>query len=378
MKFTKSIFVLFLGILLVYSCKSTPKKVDKEYIIVVAEGQDRDDAILESKKKMLDQGKGFVLVQGESAMIDGESLYKEVREHTDGYVYDYQILKEWPNGGTGGMHKLKAKGKLNKSFIEDVVKDTLKTVGSPRFMVLIKEDFFGRDRDAGDSLTEKQIAEQFERFHFLDRKMLQKRLAKESGDIIGAYDDPSAAERALRVAAELSADFLLVGKTKLVKGGEVMGSGMYSIHSTVEYKVIGVATAQIVAASVTSGTYPHINREVGAQKSIGKAILRSQKKTIPQIVKKWSQGRTIRLVIEGIDYDTYLDQDIPAILSRIRGVSNLTERKTGDDGGNIVIELKALMDGTRLYRRMRQKKSKLGINFTKKELRGGIVHIVVR
>lgn len=375
----KKISLLLVGLLAValYSCRTTPQKSNKDYIMVIAEGQDRDDAILESKKKMLEQGKDFVRVDGSSAMADGESLYKEVGEVTDGYVYAYQILKEWPNKSSYGMYKIKAKGKLNKKAIENALKVRLETIGKPRFMVLIKEDFFGQIRDPADSLTEKQIVTRFTDFDFLDRKMLQKRLAKEGGSIIGAYDDPSEAEKALRVAAELSADFLLVGKTNIIKGGEVMDSGMYSIQSTVEYKILDVATARIVAASVTRGAYPHINKEQGAQGATNKAIKSSERRTIPQVKKRWSRGRTIRVIIEGIDYDTYLDKDIPAILRRIRGVNSVTERNTGD-GGKIVLEVQALMDGTKLYKRMRQRKSSLGINFSRKELRGGVVHIIVK
>ncbi|MCP5500899.1 MAG: hypothetical protein H7A25_13410 [Leptospiraceae bacterium] len=367
---------LYIGILftsaLLLHCPSTPTKVDDGYIIVTEKGVDRDDAELNAKKKILEIGLG-ALIEGESKSTDGQLDYREIYESVEGYVTHFTIIKEKDLGDAG--YQMKAKGRVNRKALKNALEERLKTIGKPRFMVLIKEDFFGTLREPGDSITEKELVVKFPDFEFMDRNQFQKIIAREGGEIIGAYDDPTAQEKALKVAAEQGVDFLLVGRTKVIQGAEVMNSGMFSIQSTVEYKIIDVGTARIIAANNSSGAYPHINKEQGAQKSIQKGIDSSANSIVSQVMKKWKAGRTIRLVIEGITYDEYLEKEMDQIIRKIKGVNSVNERNTR---GPLVLEVQAMFDGTRLYKRLIQaKKDMNGINFTSKEVKGGQVHIQI-
>jgi hypothetical protein len=369
-KNTLFLAIFFLFSLLLPTCQTT-QKTDAEYFVVDVLGEDRDDAILESKKKILEKGLG-VLVEGQSSVIDGESQYKEVFESVEGYVFDYQILKE---GKKDFLYGVKAKGKVNKKALKDALENRLKEIGKPRFMVLIDEDFLGAMRSPGESLTEKEMVSRFKDFEFIDRDQMQKVLAKESGGLKGSYENP---DKALKIAAELAADFLFIGKTKIVKGGEIMGSGMYSIQSTLEYKIIDVVTAGITAADASKGAYPHISAEQGAQGALKRAFDTSAPNILQQVQNKWKAGRTIRVVIEGIDYDTFLDKNIRSEIRKLRNVNEVVLRSSNNSNNSVELEVKAMCSAFELYDRMRQGRQKLGINFAKKEITGGVVRIVVQ
>ncbi|MEM7182739.1 MAG: hypothetical protein AAF518_17630 [Spirochaetota bacterium] len=108
-------------------------------------------------------------------------------------------------------------------------------------------------------MTEKEMMDSYSNFHYVGKKILKQRLKleKEKESIINSYDKFADHQNVLRLAKELSADFLLLGKTKIVRGREVMGSGIYSIDSTIEYKILDAVNGKMIANTKRKGSYPH-------------------------------------------------------------------------------------------------------------------------
>jgi riboflavin biosynthesis pyrimidine reductase len=75
------------------SCASEqkqPTKLESQFVEVTAFGASLDDADTEAKLQIVERGIG-VLVEGGSAVADGQLQYSVVSTFTQGYVSDYRI-----------------------------------------------------------------------------------------------------------------------------------------------------------------------------------------------------------------------------------------------------------------------------------------------
>jgi hypothetical protein len=152
---------------------------------------------------------------------------------------------------------------------------------------------------------------------------------------------------------------------------------MKSMQATVRFKIVDVGSAKIIAADNAGGAAPHVNAERGAQEAIDKALVTSKPKILEQIRTKWKRGMMIRLVIDGMNYDDFLDKGIDGIIRNIKGVNAVNQKGSSNSNNSIVLEVQADFNGTVLYRRMREKREDMGIKFEQKEVKPGVVQIKV-
>ena len=78
-----------------------------------------------------------------------------------------------------------------------------------------------------------------------------------------------------------------------------------------------------------------------------------------------------------MNYDDFLDKDIPGIIRKIKGVNAVNQKGSGNSNNQIVLEVEALFNGTVLYPRLRDRRSDMKIEFKQKEVKPGNVHIIV-
>ena len=357
-------------------CTGGQTRDPEGYIYVYnIKGVNEDDAELNAKRKILEDGLGD-LVEGSSQVIDGESKEKIVNSSVEGYVLGYTQI-----GATrkkGQLVEIDAKGKVNKKAIEDALKERYKDLGKPSFLMLIDENVMGKRANGKVTITENAIAGKFKEFDFLDRNQFMRILAKEGGKTTGVYGDPSAEEKVLAAAAEMEAQILLVGLTEVSNAGEIEGSGLYSMQATLRFKIFDVGSARIIAADNSSGAHPHVNEETGAQEAIQKAVNKAYPKVKEQVSEKWKPGTLVRVVVEGISYDEFLDSDFVSIVRKIKGVNGVNEKGSSNANKMITLEVEALFNGNALYRKMRERKSAFGFDFSGKEVKPGNIHIVVK
>ncbi|EMY26144.1 hypothetical protein LEP1GSC115_0774, partial [Leptospira interrogans serovar Australis str. 200703203] len=92
-----------------------------------------------------------------------------------------------------------------------------------------------------------------------------------------------------------------------------------------------------------------------------------------QISIKWKPGNLILLKIEGISYDDYVDKDIKGLIRGIKGVNRVSEVNVNQP---IVLEIEALYNGNNLYQKMRERKTDFGFDFSQKEIKSSLIHII--
>lgn len=374
-------FVIFSILLIFLSCSLFQKKEEDDGYVYVKDipGRDIEEAELNAKKKILEIGLGE-LVRGESMSIDGQSVRRIIESSTEGYVYDFSVLDKRKKDI---MTEIDAKGKVNQKAVKDALRQRIKDIGRPRVMVLIDEAIEGESYKPGNTMTENEVFSQFTFFDFIDKEQFIRILSKEGGEFYGAFDDATARAKALEAASRLEAEILLVGKTEVNNAGDVgkhIGgevTGLQSMQSVVRFKFINVGTAGIIAALNENAAYPHINPKTGAQESIKKAVKNAYPKVRKQLEDKWKPGTRIRLVLEGLNYDQVVDRGLLGEIRRIPGVNSLVERSGVKERNKVVLEVEALYGGYELYKRMRERKRSLGIDFESKEVKAGLVYIKV-
>jgi hypothetical protein len=358
-------------------CASTSTRDSEGFLYVYnVEGVNKDDLELNAKRKILENGLGD-LIEGSSQAIDGQLKEKILNSSVEGYVTHYTQIGEPRKKGI--LYEIDAKGKVNKKAVGEALKERYKDIGKPSFLMVIDEKVLGKSNNGNSvTITENAISGKFTEFDFLDRNQFTRILAKEGGKSIGVYGNPSSEEKVLAAAAEMEAQILLVGQTDVANAGEIENSGLKSYQATLRFKIFDVNSARIIASDNSAGAHAHINAETGAQEAIAKAVDKAYPKIREQVASKWKPGTIIRVKLEGLSYDDFIDKDVRSTIRNIKGVNGVNDKSSGNTNNMIVFEVEALFNGNALYQKMRDRKSDFGFDFSSKEVKPSTIHIVVK
>jgi len=360
--------------------KTTSKKSDKQrgrrsdgYFHVFAVGDTMREAKRRARKYIVEDGLG-AYIEAHAVAVDAELKQSIITSKASGFVYDFHVVKVIQKRPVIKIH---AKGKVSEKTIGQAIKFRYAEIGKPRLMVLFKETIAGRPSGFGRSVSEAKLIARFKEFNFIDRRQLARIIAREGGDITGAYNDSALHEKAVAAAAELEADFLVVGETDVKQGPRIGGTNMYSIQAQVGFKIVSVGNAQIIASASDTYSVPFINVRQGAVHAIERAVDAIYPGIIEQVGERWSPGQTIRVVFEEINIDDFVDLDFKAKLKKMKKIGRVLDRGR-DANGNIVLEVEALMSGPELYRLMRRNRAGLGVDITGREVKGNLIRMIVR
>lgn len=362
---------------LMNACSSTQDgsgKQDKFVYVNNVQGINEDDFELNAKRKILENGLGE-LIEGGSQAIDGQLKEMIVNSSTEGFVTEFSRIGSLRK--KGNLFEGDAKGKVSRKAVEDALKERYRDLGKPKFLMIIDEKILGKS-NAGSSvsISENAIVKKFVEFDFLDKNQFSRILAKEGGKTVGVYGNQSSEGKAISAAAEMEAQILLVGQAEVTNAGDIEDSGLKSYQAVLRFKIFDVNTARIIAADNTNGAFPHVSPETGSQEAIRKAVDKAYPKIRDQISMKWKPGNLIRVKLEGITYDDYVDKDVKGLIRGIKGVNSVSEVSSGNTNKMIVLEVEALFNGSNLYQKMRERKADFGFEFSQKEVKPTSIHII--
>lgn len=369
----KKIISLILSFTLFY-CSTPDKKGDGFIYVTNVTGINLDDAELNAKREIVAKGLGE-LVEGRTDVNQGQLMESVTNTSVEGFVKEYQQIGD-PRK-KNALVEIDAKGKVDRGTAQSIIDKMLSQAGNPNFLMIVDEEIDKKKSPVTAIATENAIVKNFSEFQFLDKEQFRRILAKEGGKTIGVYGDSNAEAKATEVAAQMGAEILFIGQTVVKNAGPIMDSGMMSMQATVRFKIVDVGSAKLIAADNAGGAAPHVDTERGAQEAIDKALVTSKPKILDQIRTKWKRGMMIRLVMDGISYDDFMDKGISGTIRNIKGVNAVSPKGSSNSNNSIVLEVQADFNGVTLYERMRQRREDLGIKFTNKEVKPGVVHIIV-
>ncbi|MCR8627513.1 hypothetical protein [Leptospira interrogans] len=360
--------LIFLSVNVCTSVQNGTEGIENRFVYVEnVQGKNEEDFELNAKRKILEKGLGELIESG-SQTIDGQIKETVTNSSIEGYVTEFSRMGSFRK--IGNLLEADAKGKVSRKLIEDSLKERYKELGKPKFLMIIDETILGK---SNNSISENAIVKKFIEFDFLEKSQLARVLTKQTGKSVTIYGNQTLETEVLSTASEMGAQILLVGQTQVTNAGEIENSELKSYQAVIRFKIYDVNTKRIIAADNTSGAVLHVNPDTGIQEAIQKAVEKIYPKIREQISIKWKPGNLILLKIEGISYDDYVDKDIKGLIRGIKGVNRVSEVNVNQP---IVLEIEALYNGNNLYQKMRERKADFGFDFSQKEIKSSLIHII--
>ncbi|MGJ4718930.1 hypothetical protein ACQV5I_17925 [Leptospira interrogans] len=360
--------LIFLSVNVCTSVQNGTEGIENRFVYVEnVQGKNEEDFELNAKRKILEKGLGELIESG-SQTIDGQIKETVTNSSIEGYVTEFSRMGSFRK--IGNLLEADAKGKVSRKLIEDSLKERYKELGKPKFLMIIDETILGK---SNNSISENAIVKKFIEFDFLEKSQLARVLTKQTGKSVTIYGNQTLETEVLSTASEMGAQILLVGQTQVTNAGEIENSELKSYQAVIRFKIYDVNTKRIIAADNASGAVLHVNPDTGIQEAIQKAVEKIYPKIREQISIKWKPGNLILLKIEGISYDDYVDKDIKGLIRGIKGVNRVSEVNVNQP---IVLEIEALYNGNNLYQKMRERKTDFGFDFSQKEIKSSLIHII--
>jgi hypothetical protein len=297
-----------------------------------------DDAKSKLVKKVLGEN-----ISGTSLMENYELVANIVEAKSYGLVKNVEIIKKWQEGTE---YFVTIEGTVEPSVVEDAIEDALNRYGRPKFMVLVKETFNGKDNIPGFTETEMLVQEIMGNsgFQFVDAAMTQELMKREKAKMQKAVSGSVSEDVQDLLLDDAGAEVIIVGTAETKAQGAAtlqrMGATeMKSRSAIIRIKAIDVYTGDILASTSKQAPGLHIEDETASKKAIEAALKQILGKTdedgkfaagpfMETIVKKFvkaANAREIKVLIAGLeanDLRTFRDQ----VSNRIRGVSQVMEK----------------------------------------------------
>jgi hypothetical protein len=348
----------------------------QDTIEVIAYGDSIVEADSEAKRMLIEKGIGLIIESG-SSTYSGQLQYSFISSYTKGFISNYARITEEKVSNNG--YRIKAKGQVSLSALGNALEERKKEIGNPKMMILMNEIMFGKKNKPGSTKTEYLFQSELKKngFDFIDEGMMKKLLAREKGLTVGSYENPRTEELALKVAAELNTDILVIADSRIRNGGQVQsGVGVYSIQSDMKYKMVNVGTANIISSANETAIYADIDQDLGATGALKKNVIKISENLKEQISKEWQAGSTTRIIFKGISIADFLQSGITDTISKVRGVNGIDDR--GNSVSGIVIEVKCFCSTGSLMKGIIQRNWELDYALDPKEIKGNLVIIDIK
>ncbi|HOK01427.1 MAG TPA: DUF6175 family protein [Spirochaetota bacterium] len=302
----------------------------------------RDRALDDAKAKLVRKILGET-VSGTSIMEDYELVANIVEAKSYGLVKNIKIIKQWQEGTE---YFVTIEGTVEPSVVEDAIEDALNRYGRPKFMVLIKETFNGKENMPGFTETEMLIQEIMGNsgFQFVDAAMTQELMKREKAKMQKAVTGNVSEDVQDLLLDDAGAEVIIIGTAETKAQGEETlkragATEMKSRSAIIRIKAIDVYTGDILASTSKQAPGLHIEDETASKKAIENALKQILGKTdengkfkaadfMKTIVNKFvkaANAREIKVLIAGLDANelrNFRDQ----VSNRIRGVSQVIEK----------------------------------------------------
>lgn len=306
----------------------------------------RDRALDDAKSKLVVKILGET-ISGSSLMENFELVSNIVEAKSYGLVKNIDIIKKWQEGTE---YFVTIEGTVEPSVVEDAVEDALNRYGRPKFMVLVKETFNGKDNMPGFTETEMLVQEIMGNtgFQFVDAAMTQELMRKDKAKMQKAVTGSVSEDVQDLLLEDAGAEVIIIGTAETkAQGSETLknlgATEMKSRSAIIRIKAIDVYTGDILATTSKQAPGLHIEDETASKKAIEAALKQILGKNdeegkfqpaqfMDTIIRKFvkaANGREIKVIVAGLgaaDLKDFRDQ----VTNRVRGVKQVTEK--GRDG----------------------------------------------
>jgi TolB-like protein len=313
--------------------------------VVEAEGfsmRSRDEAIEEAQRAAVEQATG-VLIQSETEMANFQIQKDRVISRSKGYITSFDVLSS--DKLDDGTIIVKIEATVSLDAIQDdlvAMKILLDSMERPSVMVLVEEEYFGMD-DLDLALAEAELTSLLDAkgFDLVDQAQVAR--IRNTEQQRQAMAGNAAAAQALGL--DLGAQYVVMGKAVVQDNGEaVAGSGMKSMQSSMQLRILQTQSGLILGSVVETGVASHISPVAGATNALR---MSAQKAIDGYVVNEitdafqdfLNNGAPVKLNVNGVN-EFALSQGVISAIEMLEGVVSAKRDGWNRDGGLLMLDLR--------------------------------------
>ena len=293
-------------------------------------------AALEDARKAAVEKVVGVLISARTMVEKAITIQQTVLAKTDGYVKNYDILKEGKE--PDGIYHMKIRALVSFKEVRDdlMASEVLKlpVVGNPRVAILLDETVEGVDGQntaCSDALAQGLIEKGYK---VVDRSELSAiRVAEATKDLLAGDTD-----KALKpIVQKLNAEVVITGKaTTSLLTMQGLG-GLISYRGSISAKALKAQTGEILATLTTQGSGLDATKEAASMKALAQLGKNAANDFGGKIASELARRSSILVSVQGIADVNKLGR-IKDIISKLPGVVDVYMRSFSV--GNAELELK--------------------------------------
>jgi len=295
----------------------------------------RDEAIADGVWSALEQGVGL-LISSEAVVDHFQLLSDRVYSQTEEFIHDYKVLTESKSG-------LYYRLVVQVTLLMGTLRDKLQEIGilmthkeMPSLLFLLSEKNIGpvapryswaRSSFGGSPLAiEDTLSSHFrEKGFFIIEPEPLGSLAVDLGPDYG--DSDLSDEAAVKLAGQVDAKVVIVGKAFARLSGNVLGTDMKSAEAAMSVRAIRTRNGMVIGSAEATGAAVHANEMVAGTEALSLAASGVAEELSRQVTANWgreaSQSHLVELVVKGIKEYADFVRFRTTIRNEIRGVRNV-------------------------------------------------------
>ena len=237
------------------------------------EGLARDKAMDDASRKIVEQVLGNT-VSGSSMVQDFQLVSSIIESHSVGMVKNQHVTKQ---GREGDSYAVTLEGDVYPAAIGDAIKSALENYGRPKFMMLVRETFEGKQNEPGMTVTELSMMDIMGTagFQFVDAATVLRLMKKDKADMQKAMSGQIRGDEAVQslILDDAGAEVIIFGDIQTSdQSAALQKYNMKSKRAIVNLKAVDVYTGDILASVSADAPGADINADVASKKSIQQAL----------------------------------------------------------------------------------------------------------
>jgi hypothetical protein len=190
----------------------------------------------------------------------------KIISRAQGYVTSYEVLSEKKQDD---LYIVRIRATVSLDKIKDdliAMQILLESMERPKLVVLVEEDYVSMDK-VGMQIAGTELSSQLadKGFDLVDQAQINAVRDRDQGRQALAGN----AKAASALGQNFGAQYVIVGKAVAQDAGEAYaGSGMRSIQSSLQLRVIQTQTGNVLGSVVKNGVAAHISPLTGATKAL--------------------------------------------------------------------------------------------------------------
>jgi len=295
----------------------------------------RDEAIADGLWNAVEQGVGL-LISSEAVVGRFQLLSDRVYSRAEEFIHDYKVLTESKSG-------LYYRLVVQVTLLMGTLRDKLQEVGilmthkdMPSLLFLLSEQNIGQvapryswtqSPSRGLPLAiEDTLSSHFREKGFFIVK--PETLGSLAIDLGPEYGEPELGdEAAVKLAGQVDAKVVIVGKAFARLIGNILGTDMKSVEATMSVRAIRTDKGTVIGSSEATGAAVHANEMVAGAEALTLAASGVAEELSRQVTANWgreaSQSLLVELVVKGIKEYADFVRFRTTIRNEIRGVRNV-------------------------------------------------------